>query len=103
MTPEEVWRQKSDEALLAASTRLAEYTAEGQVVILAEIQRRRALGSIADTVVIDAEGGSESASPSACCFSISRMVSSWSLQSGGAQRDTEAHGSGGTLRESHWC
>ena len=40
MTPEEMWRRKSDEDLLAASTRLTEYTESGQRIILAEIRRR---------------------------------------------------------------
>jgi hypothetical protein len=47
-TSEEVWQQKSDEQLLAASARLSEYTEPGQRIILAEIQRRRALGWITD-------------------------------------------------------
>ena len=47
MTPEEIWRQKSDEELLAASTRLAEYTESGQRIVLGEI-RRRALAVTAD-------------------------------------------------------
>lgn len=40
MTPEELWRRKSDEELIAASTRLAEYTEIGQRIILDEIRRR---------------------------------------------------------------
>jgi hypothetical protein len=40
VTPEEVWRRKSDEELLAASTRLAEYTDSGQSIIRGEIRRR---------------------------------------------------------------
>ena len=40
MTPEEIWRRKTDEELLAASTRLVEYTEQGQHVILDEIRRR---------------------------------------------------------------
>ena len=44
MTPEEIWRRKSDEELVAASTRLGEYTAAGQRIILAELQRRHESG-----------------------------------------------------------
>ena len=46
MTPEDVWRQKSDEALVAASHRLEDYTDAGQRVIVAELERRRAAGTI---------------------------------------------------------
>jgi hypothetical protein len=53
MTPEEVWRRKSDEELLAASNRIGEYTALGQHVILAELQRRRELGLISDSVTAE--------------------------------------------------
>ena len=41
MTPEEVWRGKSDEELVAASQRLSDYTDVGQRVIVAELDRRR--------------------------------------------------------------
>lgn len=44
MTPEEIWRRKSDEELVAASTHLGEYTDAGQRIILAELQRRRESG-----------------------------------------------------------
>ena len=40
MTPEEVWRRKSDEEVAAAAQHLDEYTEVGRQVILAEVQRR---------------------------------------------------------------
>jgi hypothetical protein len=40
MTPEEVWRRKSDDDLLAARATLHEYTEAGQRIVLAEIERR---------------------------------------------------------------
>jgi hypothetical protein len=36
LTPEDVWRRKTDEQLLAASEQLADYTEEGQRAILGE-------------------------------------------------------------------
>jgi hypothetical protein len=50
MTPEEIWRQKTDEDLLAASTRLDEYTDVGQRAIVAELQRRRESGLLIEPV-----------------------------------------------------
>lgn len=50
MSSESVWRNKSDEDVLAAVEKLDEYTPEGQRVILAEAERRRSpeyLGSLA--------------------------------------------------------
>ena len=44
MTVDEVWRNKSDEQLLAASAVLEEYNEAGRHAILAELQRRRAAG-----------------------------------------------------------
>ena len=41
MTPDEIWRSKSDADVLAAADRLAEYTEIGQRLILAELQRRQ--------------------------------------------------------------
>src|SRR5262245_58824785 len=40
MTPEEIWRRKSDEEVIAANKRLSEYTEVGQRIILAEMDRR---------------------------------------------------------------
>lgn len=51
MTPEKVWRGKSDEELVAASHRLSDYTDVGQRVIMAELQRRRELGQISEAPV----------------------------------------------------
>ena len=48
-----MWRRKSDEELVDASSRITEYTEIGQRVILAELQRRRALGVINETVAAD--------------------------------------------------
>jgi hypothetical protein len=42
MTPEEIWRRKTDDELAVALERLGEYTEEGQDVIRAEAERRRA-------------------------------------------------------------
>ena len=53
MTPEEIWRTKSDEELIAASMRLDEYTAAGQRIILAELQRRRDSGVLSGTRIDD--------------------------------------------------
>jgi hypothetical protein len=53
MTPEEVWRRKSDDELVAASNRLTEYTEVGQQAIVAELERRRSLGLISDIVTTD--------------------------------------------------
>jgi len=55
MTSEEIWQRKSDEELLEASTRLDEYTVEGQRVILAELQHRRQTGRM-DEVIREGEG-----------------------------------------------
>jgi len=55
MTSEQIWRRKSDEELLEASTRLDEYTVEGQRVIVAELQRRRQTGWL-DVMLPDVEG-----------------------------------------------
>jgi hypothetical protein len=41
MTPEEVWRRKSDQEVFAAVQSLSEYTEAAQKVILAEAARRR--------------------------------------------------------------
>ena len=48
MTPEEVWRGKSDDELVAASRQLSDYTEVGQRVIVAELRRRQELGLISD-------------------------------------------------------
>jgi hypothetical protein len=40
MTPEEIWNNKSDEALLTAGAVLSEYTDHGQRIIQTELQRR---------------------------------------------------------------
>jgi len=56
MTSEEIWQRKSDEELLEASTRLDEYTVEGQRVILAELQHRRQTGRMDDVILPGVEG-----------------------------------------------
>jgi hypothetical protein len=53
MTPEEIWRGKSEEELVAASNHLGEYTESGQCVIVAELQRRRESGLLSDTYAGD--------------------------------------------------
>jgi hypothetical protein len=40
MTPEEVWRRKSDEEVEAAGAQLNEYIEEGERIIRAEMHRR---------------------------------------------------------------
>lgn len=40
MDPEQIWREKSDEDLVEAGERLFEFTAEGERIIRAELQRR---------------------------------------------------------------
>jgi hypothetical protein len=66
VTPDEIWRGKSDEDLLAASRRLSEYSEVGQRVIIAELNRRRDLGLVSEAVfesqspeVDDSSGPSE--------------------------------------------
>ena len=46
MTPEEIWRGKSDEEVVAASNRIGEYTDVGQRAIVAGLQRRRESGAL---------------------------------------------------------
>ena len=46
MTLEEIWRRKDDDVLVAASHRLEDYTEDGRRTILAELERRRAAGTI---------------------------------------------------------
>jgi len=41
MTAGDIWRTKTDEELIVAAGRLSDYTAAGQRIILAEIERRR--------------------------------------------------------------
>jgi hypothetical protein len=53
LTAEEVWRRKSDGALLAASGNLADYTEDGQRIILAELERRRQAGLIEDVIQLE--------------------------------------------------
>jgi hypothetical protein len=48
VTPEEAWRAKSNDVLVAASRRLSDYTDVGQRVIAAELERRREAGLISD-------------------------------------------------------
>src|SRR5262249_16305372 len=50
---EEVWRRKTDDELVGAFNQLSEYTEVGQQVIVAELERRRSLGLISDTVTAD--------------------------------------------------
>jgi len=50
VTTEDVWRRKSDEDLLAAASRLGEYTETGQHAILAELQRRRETGLLDESI-----------------------------------------------------
>ena len=67
MTPEEVWRQKSDGTLLAAAERLEDYTDDGQRAIVAELERRRAAGTIdeaAGTMSLLAAGSVDAAAAS---------------------------------------
>ena len=67
MTPEEVWRQKSDGTLLAAAERLEDYTDDGQRAIVAELERRRAAGTIdeaAGTMSLLAAGSVDAAAGS---------------------------------------
>jgi hypothetical protein len=40
MTPEQIWREKSDEDLVEAGERLSEFTSEGERIIRAEHRRR---------------------------------------------------------------
>ena len=40
MTLEDIWRQKSDEELIAAAAQLTDYTEDAQPVIQAEISKR---------------------------------------------------------------
>jgi len=40
MDPEQIWREKSDEALLEAGGHLSEFTSEGERIIRAELHRR---------------------------------------------------------------
>jgi hypothetical protein len=54
VTPQEVWRAKSDQEVVAASKRIEEYTAQGQQIIIAELHRRQQLGLISDTMTADA-------------------------------------------------
>ena len=54
MTPQELWRTKSNEDLLAASNRIGEYTTVGQEIIIAELRRRSESGLISDVVSGDA-------------------------------------------------
>jgi hypothetical protein len=56
MTPEDVWRRKSDEELIAASLRLDDYTDEGRRVILSEVEHRRNAGVLVDTTGLVATG-----------------------------------------------
>ena len=51
MTLEELWGRKSDEELLVASTRLAEYTESGQRIILGEMRRRNLAAVTADSMI----------------------------------------------------
>ena len=53
MTLEELWGRKSDEELLVASTRLAEYTESGQRIILGEMRRRNLAAVTADSMIRD--------------------------------------------------
>ena len=53
MTPEEVWRRKSDDDLIAASARLGEYTDAGRQAIEAELQRRRASGLQNESILMN--------------------------------------------------
>ena len=41
MTPEDLWRGKTDNELFAAADQLGDYTEEGQRIVLAEIERRK--------------------------------------------------------------
>jgi hypothetical protein len=50
VTPEEVWRRKSDEELVAASLQLNDFTNDGRRVILAELERRRESGLMSQPV-----------------------------------------------------
>lgn len=40
MTPEEVWRRKTDEDVVSAALSLGDYTEDGRKIILAEVERR---------------------------------------------------------------
>jgi hypothetical protein len=40
MDPEQIWREKSDEALVEAGEHLSEFTSEGERIIRAELHRR---------------------------------------------------------------
>jgi hypothetical protein len=54
VTPEDVWRAKSNEDLIAASHRLSDYTEVGQQVIAAELLRRRESGMMSGEDSTDA-------------------------------------------------
>jgi hypothetical protein len=65
MTLEDIWRRKGDEEIVAASNRLVEYTEAGQRAILAELQRRRELGLLAESFAVDVPAdGDDSHRPS---------------------------------------
>jgi hypothetical protein len=49
VTAEEIWRAKSDEDLVLAGKQLSEYTALGQAIILAELDRRQIERPILET------------------------------------------------------
>jgi len=53
VTPEDVWRAKSNEELIAASLRLSDYTEVGQQVIAAELVRRRESGMMSEALSSD--------------------------------------------------
>jgi Domain of unknown function (DUF4234) len=69
MTPEEIWRRKSDEELLAADVRLSEYTELGQRIIVAEMERR---GLSNSPTILDAERVSDDITGEECgrCNSV---------------------------------
>lgn len=64
MTPEEGWRSKSDEELMAASLHLDDFSDVGQRVIAAELQRRGAPGlspALQSAGASDGNGGRDTA------------------------------------------
>jgi len=87
MTPEDIWRQKSDEELLAANVRLSEYSELGRQIIVAEMDRR---GLSDSGTMLDAERLSDDTTTEQCwrCDSVVQEGATYCWQCGAPLRAT---------------
>src|SRR5437588_583171 len=91
MTPEEIWRRKSDEELLAANVRLSEYSELGRQIIVAEMDRR---GLSDSGTMLDAERLSDDTTREQCwrCDSVIQDGATYCWQCDARVRATAGDG-----------